>query len=129
MDIERTSKDTLTTVELDVEDRLRFTLADGQQRTIVVRAASAEVESRGRVWGGEENGIQRFRIAYTLEIDGHLVQLVRTIPSAQNCAAPSNCSGTGCGLTPRARCHRSSRTLTQLRRVGTHPASRGAHYG
>jgi len=81
MDIERTAKDTLTALELDVGDRLRFTLIDGQARTIVVRAASAEVERRGTVWNGEENGVLTYRMSCVLEIDGHRVELVRTVPS------------------------------------------------
>lgn len=88
MDIERTAKDTLTALELDVGDRLRFTLTDGQVRTIVVRAATAEVERRGTVWSGEHDRVLTYRISCTLEIDGHLVDLVRTIPSQQNFAPP-----------------------------------------
>lgn len=93
MDVERTAKDTLTALELDVGDRLRFTLSDGQVRTIVVRAASAEIESRGTVWSGEDNGILKYRIACVLEIDGHRVELVRTIPSQQNFAPPYSLFG------------------------------------
>ena len=88
MDVERVAKDTLTALELDVGDRLRFTLSDGSTRTIVVRAAHAEVESRGRVWNGEDGGVLRYRIACVLEIDGHRVELVRTIPSQQNFVPP-----------------------------------------
>jgi hypothetical protein len=88
MDVERVAKDTLTALELDVGDRLRFTLSDGATRTIVVRAAHAEVESRGKVWNGEDNGVLRYRIACVLEIDGHRVELVRTIPSQQNFVPP-----------------------------------------
>lgn len=88
MDVAVHAKDTLTGVELDVGDRLRFTMRDGSVRSITVRAAFATVETRGPGWSGAADGVVRYRMACELDIDGHAVQLVRTVPSAQNFAAP-----------------------------------------
>lgn len=88
VELEIEAKDTLSAVELDVGDCLRFRLHSGDVRTIRVRKAFAEVETRGPGWSGADNGVIRYRIACELEIDGYPVQLVRTIPSAQNFSAP-----------------------------------------
>ncbi len=88
MDIDVLATDTLSAVELDVGDRLHFRLPDGQVRVIAVRSAAAEVESRGRGWNGPDDGVLRYRMSCTLEIDGHPVELVRTVPSRQNFGEP-----------------------------------------
>lgn len=88
MDLEIDAKDTLSAVQLDVGDCLRFRLHSGAVRTVRVRAAFAEVEARGPGWSGADDGVLRYRMACELEIDGYPVQLVRTVPSAQNFSAP-----------------------------------------
>ena len=79
MIIERTAKDTLTAVEMDIGDELRFTLADGQTRSIILQHTSARVvettvdeprvEKAGAVTNYEFNAI--------FTIDGHWFSMTR----------------------------------------------------
>lgn len=91
---EEHAKATLTAVELDIGDELTFVLKDGVTRSIRVHSAKAIVERRGMVWDeSSDNGVLRYRISCVLDIDGHHVELVRTIPSDQNFVAPNRLLG------------------------------------
>lgn len=92
MRIKRQAKDTLTPLELDVDDEVLFTLPDGQTRHIVVTGAAAHVNRRGIVANGSE-GVLSYRITCTLEIDGARVDLVRSIPSQENFRPPARVMG------------------------------------
>ncbi len=93
MKIVRQARPTLTPVELDVGDELQLTLADGVMRRIVVAAAHAGVDRRGVVANGQREGVLSYRIACTLQIDGQVVQMVRTIPSQENFRPPPRALG------------------------------------
>jgi hypothetical protein len=86
--IEREASDTLTAVEMDVGDELAFGLADGPTRSIVVREAGAKPCETGPTPEGGPEGVVRYRIRATLEVDGHVVHLVRTIPSQESFSPP-----------------------------------------
>lgn len=93
MKIERQAKPTLTAIEMDIDDELVFTLQDGQTRRIVVRNASAKPSEKGPTPEGGPEGVIRYRIKADLEIDGHILQLVRTIPSRENFRRPPQAFG------------------------------------
>lgn len=85
--VERVAEETLTPVELDVGEKLTFVLHDGTIRQIVIRKAVAEAVRF------DDDRVQSYRIACSLEIDGILVQLVRTIPSQENFRSPPTVMG------------------------------------
>lgn len=86
--IERTAGDTLTAVEMDHGDELRFTLASGQVRTIKLLTTVAWVTERGRLRQSEGKGILTYCLHARFEIDGHQVEFSRRIPSQDSFRAP-----------------------------------------
>jgi hypothetical protein len=93
MVIERHAMPTLTPVEMDPGDELLFTLYDGRQRRIVLKSCYATVTQRGVVANGRDEGVLRFLMSCTLEIDGLPVSLVRSVPSQENFRAPPQAMG------------------------------------
>ncbi len=95
MIIEKTARETLTAVEMDCGDELRFTLADGRTRSIVLRHTEAvvfhttceapRVEQRGAV--------TNYRFRCTLEIDGTPVSLGREVATQRSFYRPRELMG------------------------------------
>jgi len=95
MIIEKQARDTLTAVELDIGDELRFTLASGQTRSIVVQKANAKVihttldEPKVSV----EGGVTNYRFFTTLTIDGACVSIQREVSSQRSFYEPRELMG------------------------------------
>ena len=88
--LERTAGPTLTPVEMNVGDTLRFTLAGGATRTLVVEAVDARVlltnlpEPKKPVEGGGSVYVMTCRVRF----DGHPLTIRRYVPDAQSFADP-----------------------------------------
>jgi hypothetical protein len=95
MVIEKRARETLTAVELDVGDALRFTLASGEVRSIVVTHASANVtettvdEPRVEKAGAVTN----YRFSCKLAIDGTAVTLDREVATQASFYEPRELAG------------------------------------
>jgi len=81
MIIERAAKDTLTAVEMDVDDELHFTLANGRTRRIVLAGPGAYVvETTVDEPKVEKAGaVTNYRFHAKLEIEGHPRTIVRHV--------------------------------------------------
>ncbi len=81
MIVEKSARETLTAVELDLGDELRFTLATGETRRVVLKGSWARVFqttlSQPRV--ELEGAVTNYRFSCTLQIDGTSVTLVREV--------------------------------------------------
>ena len=93
--IEKTARDTLTAVEMNRGDELRFTLSDGTTRSIVLRKTWARVthttttQPKVAVRGAVTN----YRFSCILEIDGHSVQITREVASQRSFYEPREFMG------------------------------------
>ena len=79
--IEKTARETLTAVELDVGDELQFRLADGTVRHLMVEKTSAAVHETTLANPGvpQEGARTVCRMHCRIRIDGHSVNLVRWV--------------------------------------------------
>jgi len=93
MQHELTLTDTLCAVELDVDDQLVIRRPDGRVQRLALRSASAKVARRGPLPYADREGVISYHIRCDLELDGRLVQLVRTIPSQENFRDPPTVDG------------------------------------
>lgn len=93
MVIEQQLGTTLTAVELDPGDEVHLTLPDGATRKVRLRNADAHVVRRGQLPYADFEGVIDYRIRCDLEVEGELVQLVRTIPSQENFRDPPTAFG------------------------------------
>jgi hypothetical protein len=110
MTIEKTARATLTAVELDHGDELRFTLADGTTRQIRLVSTRATIDSTSRPYplagSGERPDLvapEQLQIDYaarivlrmhcTLEIDGEHVELVRWVGNQRSFSPPWEIAG------------------------------------
>ncbi|HVE41268.1 MAG TPA: PKD domain-containing protein [Planctomycetota bacterium] len=88
--LERRAEDTLAAVEMNVGDTLRFTLASGAVRTLVVEETDARVlltnlvEPKKPMGGGGTVYVMTCR----LRVDGHPLSLRRYVPDQQSFAEP-----------------------------------------
>jgi hypothetical protein len=93
--IEKTARETLTAVEMNRGDELRFTLSDGTTRSIVLRKTWARVthttttQPKVAVRGAVTN----YRFSCILEIDGHSVQITREVASQRSFYEPREFMG------------------------------------
>ncbi len=83
MIVEKTARETLTAVELDIGDELVFRLADGSSRRIVLEKSSATVHETNleELKKPRHGGRTICRCSCQLRIDGHAVQMVRWVGS------------------------------------------------
>ncbi len=88
--LDRTAGPTLTAVEMNVGDTLRFTLAGGATRTMVVEAVDARVlltnlpELKKAIGGGGTVYMMTCRV----RVDGHPLTIRRYVPDAQSFSDP-----------------------------------------
>jgi hypothetical protein len=88
--LERRAEETMTPVEMNVGDTLRFTLRSGAVRTLVVEETDARVlltnlaELKKKAAGGGTVYVMTCR----LRVDGHPLSLRRYVPDAQSFAEP-----------------------------------------
>jgi len=90
MIIDKQARDTLTAVELDIGDELRFTLASGEVRSIVIKAANAKVihTTLDELKVAKEGAVTNYRFFTTLAIDGTPVTLRREVTSQRSFYPP-----------------------------------------
>jgi hypothetical protein len=87
--LERRAGETLTPVEMNVGDTLRFTLANGALRTLLVEEVDARVlltntQPKKAIGGGGTVYVMACR----LRVDGHPLTVRRYVPDAQSFAVP-----------------------------------------
>jgi hypothetical protein len=95
MIIEKTARETLTAVEMDLEDELRFTLSNGQVRSIRLKSTSAKmfhttvkepkVQQRGAV--------TNYHFRCGLEIDGVAIEISREVATQRSFYEPREVMG------------------------------------
>ena len=88
--LERRATDTLTAVEMNAGDTLRFTLASGAVRALAVEAVDARVlltnlPEPKKAFGG---GGTVYVMSCRLRVDGHPLTIRRYVPDAQSFAEP-----------------------------------------
>jgi hypothetical protein len=95
MVIEKHARDTLTAVELDVGDELRFTLSSGQVRTITVATAWAKVfhTTLAQPKVEQAGAVTNYRFGAALSIDGLKVSLVREVATQKSFYEPREVLG------------------------------------
>ncbi len=88
--IERKAKDTLTAVEIDQGETLRFVLADGSSRTLLLEDTWAEVvlTNLKRPKKGFGGGGTLYRFGCRVVIDGQPMEMVRYVPVQESFYAP-----------------------------------------
>lgn len=93
--IEKPARDTLTAVELDVGDELRFTLNSGQVRSIVVTGAWAKVfhTTLAQPKIEQAGAVTNYRFCAMLTIDGVRVSLVREVATQESFYQPRESLG------------------------------------
>jgi hypothetical protein len=95
MILHRTARPTLTAVEMDEGDELRFTLANGQTRSFVLKKTSASVfhttVKEKKV--AEPRALTNFRFHCQLSIDGVDVSIVREVTSRRSFYEPRDVMG------------------------------------
>lgn len=95
MIIEKTARETLTAVEMDVGDTLRFTLASGQVRSVEVEGTWARVfettldEPRVEKAGAATN----YRFCARLRVEGHPVSISREVATQRSFYEPREVLG------------------------------------
>lgn len=95
MIIEKTARETLTAVEMDLEDELRFTLHSGQVRSIRLKHTSAKVffttvkEPKVELAGAVTN----YHFRCKLEIDGLPVEIGREVATQRSFYEPRELLG------------------------------------
>jgi hypothetical protein len=92
---ERQIRDTLTAVEMDVGDELRFVAGDGRARSIVLRETGASVDhtTLKQLGEPEPGAMTRFRFHAVFEIDGQRLTLEREAPTARSFYEPTEVAG------------------------------------
>lgn len=92
---ERQIRDTLTAVEMDVGDELRFVAGDGRARSIVLRQTGASVDhtTLKQLGEPEPGAMTRFRFHAVFEIDGQRLTLEREAPTARSFYEPTEVAG------------------------------------
>jgi hypothetical protein len=86
--------DTLAGIELDNGESIVIQTRDGRAITIKVLQSGINHVRRGPLpYAPEMEGVISFRIRCTLEVDGRMVHLVRTIPSQENFRDPPQACG------------------------------------
>ncbi|HOF17829.1 MAG TPA: hypothetical protein PK082_02885 [Phycisphaerae bacterium] len=95
MRIEKTARETLTAVEMDLGDELVFQLADGTRRSIVLEKAWAAVESTtlAELKKPQRGARTVCRCHCQLRIDGVAVQLVRWVGDQRSFCEPRELFG------------------------------------
>ncbi len=95
MKIEKKARPTLTALEMDIDDELHFTLADGQTRRIVVKESFASItETTCEKVGVEQRGaVTNYRFRVRLEIDGHTVWIGREVATPRSFYQPRELMG------------------------------------
>lgn len=80
MIVEKTARPTLTAVELDIDDELRFTLTDGRTRRIKVLGAGAHIY-RSNLTQPNRSGpaMVELRMSLRIQIDGHHIEMNRWV--------------------------------------------------
>ena len=88
--IQREAKETLTAVELDPGDTLKFTLRNGQTRTLVLEETEAEIllTNVAKLKHGSGSGGTVYRFACRVLIDGHPITFERYVPVQQSFYVP-----------------------------------------
>ena len=93
--IEKTARQTLTAVEMNAGDELRFKLSDGTVRSIVLKKTSARVTqtttTQPRV--AKRGGVTNYRFSCILTIDGQSVQITREVASQRSFYEPRELMG------------------------------------
>lgn len=84
------AQETLTAVELDEEDTLRFTLRNGQSRTLTVESTDARVllTNLPRLKQGFPGGETMYEMTCRVRIDGHPMTMRRYVPVQQSFYEP-----------------------------------------
>lgn len=85
--VERRAKGTLTPVELNVGDELRFTLRNGEVRRVKLLATSA------KVLDGEPGRVRKYAFDATLDIDGERHVFERFVPDQRSFYEPLEKNG------------------------------------
>jgi len=93
--IEKTARDTLTAVELDVSDELRFTLANGETRSVVLQGAGAGIyhTTLDEVGKEQPGAVTNYRFSCRLTIDGVSVSLGREVATQRSFYEPREVMG------------------------------------
>ena len=93
--IEKTARDTLTAVEMNIGDELRFKLSDGTTRSIVLKKTSARIThtttTQPRI--AQRGAVTNYRFSCILTIDGHSVQITREVASQLSFYEPRELMG------------------------------------
>lgn len=99
MIIEKTARDTLTAVEMDVDDELRFILADGTTRSVVLKSTWAGVSETTidppdqRPLPEIPGAVTNYRFRCHLQIDGVDLWLGREVATPESFYEPSEIMG------------------------------------
>jgi hypothetical protein len=93
--IEKRARDTLTAVEMNVGDELRFTLADGTTRSIVLKSTWAHVlnTTTETLKQPKRGAVTNYAFSCVLTIDGQRVQLTREVASQRSFYEPREIMG------------------------------------
>lgn len=93
--LERRTGETMTAVEMNVGDTLRFTLATGETRTLVVEEVDARVllSNLATRKKGFHGGGTIYVMTCRVRIDGHPLTIRRYVPDAQSFAEPLMVNG------------------------------------
>ncbi len=88
--INRTAKATLTAVEMDRGDTLRFTLRNGQVRTLVLKEISADVimTNLAKLMENQPGGATLYHFTCQVLIDGHPMKMERYVGSQESFYEP-----------------------------------------
>ncbi|MEX0716444.1 MAG: hypothetical protein WD066_07655 [Planctomycetaceae bacterium] len=85
--VERKAKSTLTPIELNAGDELRFTLRNGEVRRVKLLATSA------KILDGEPGQVRKYAFDATLEIDGEKHVFERFVPDQRSFYEPLETNG------------------------------------
>lgn len=93
--IERSARSTITAVELNVGDELRFRLSDGTVRSIVLKQTWAKITDTTlpRPLVAKEGAVTNYRFGCTITIDGGRVQMAREVASWRSFYEPREVMG------------------------------------
>ena len=93
--IEKAARETLTAVEMNAGDELRFTLSDGTTRSIILKKTWARVThtTTTQPKTPTRGALTNYRFSCVIEVDGHSVQITREVASQHSFYEPREFMG------------------------------------
>lgn len=88
--IHRKARATLTPVEMNREDTLKFTLANGEVRTMVLKEISSNIiiTNLGKLRADQPGGATLYHFTCQVLVDGHLMKMERYVGSQESFYEP-----------------------------------------